>query len=423
MSDNYSIIEPIIHTVSATQITNTVVVSSPGPQGPIGEFQPSSIPTAYPITNASGTIGYNTSYIPASATYSSSAGISSSTTQTNFNSLTISGSNVATQQYVLANIPASAQYAGSSQYATNSGSSSYATLSSSANISSSTNYILGSNVSGAVASATISASGIISSSANISSSAITSSSATISSSANISASANYAINSESLNGQPGSYYAPATSSVGIGSTRITLNTTTSSLGGVLINNSSSVLSPLLILNNTNTQPSTTQGTLYYETNTFSPTIVTDTTSPIHMLQQVMIRAVNDSNATISKGHAVYLSGAQGNRPAVKLAIASSSTTHDVIGLVYDDIAAHQDGWIIIQGLIEGVDTRAYTEGEYIYLSAASAGGITSTAPSYPNYAYVVAQALNSTVQGKLLVKVYDAYNQVNIPGAIQFSDG
>ena len=564
MTDNQSIIQPIIHTVSATQIVNTIVVTSPGPQGPKGEKGSGIASAVYPVLYSSATetisldqqdiaqlskknifikpnyfnksvtfgettihndpsiyfsdstikhitqksyqeilnftgfanfgvvtisdtsdinvgdiisisnVGtasesgyfngfYTVSNIPSSSVvwitpvsngsnavlgtspqiafytldsyfndkgrfFSGSAAYSlnsSSTSQTNFTALTISGSSVATQEYVLANIPASAQYAGSALYATNAGSATYSTSavyavnSGSSQYASSAGYISASNISGVVASATNAASSLYSSSAGFISGSNVSG---IVASATYSSSANYANNSGSLNGQPGSYYAPATSSVGIGSTRITLNTTTASLGNVVINNSSSVLSPFLILNNTATQPSKSQGTFYYETTTFSPTVVTDTTSPIHMLQQVMIRAVNDSNATILKGQAVYLSGAQGNRPAVKLGIASSSTQHDIIGLVYDDIAAHQDGWIITQGLIEGIDTRPYIEGAYIYLSAASAGYLTATAPGYPNYDYVVAQALNSTPNGKLLVEPYNAYNQVNVNGAIQFSD-
>jgi hypothetical protein len=239
MSDNYSIIQPIIHTVSATQITNTVIVSSPGPQGPIGVVDYKTLPVTYPITNASGTIGLSASYIPASATYSSSAnyslisasstysassnvsassiyatnagsanystnsGNSSTTLQTNFNTLTLSGSNVATQAYVLANVPASAQYAGSANYSTsagyaiNSGSSQYATQSASSTISAS------SITSASSTNASSAQYSLNSTSATISSSAINSSSANISNSANISASSNisssalYSINSGS----------------------------------------------------------------------------------------------------------------------------------------------------------------------------------------------------------------------------------
>jgi hypothetical protein len=231
MSDNYSIIQPIIHTVSATQITNTVIVSSPGPQGPIGVVDYGTLPVTYPITNASGTIGLSASYIPASATYSSSAnyslisasstysassnvsassiyatnagsanystnsGNSSTTSQTNFNTLTLSGSTVATQAYVLSNIPASAQYAGSAIYSTNSGSANYATVSASSTNASSAQYSLNST------------------SATISSSAITSTSAVFAGSANYAISAGSATTSTSatysawLDGYPASSYA------------------------------------------------------------------------------------------------------------------------------------------------------------------------------------------------------------------------
>lgn len=118
MADNISVTRQI-NSVSAIQTVNSVVVSAPGPQGPAGTFVVDNIPTIYPIINISGSIGYNTSYIPASATYSSSAGISGSTSQTNFSTLTLSGSNVATQSYV--NTQDILYYASAQSYA-NSGS-------------------------------------------------------------------------------------------------------------------------------------------------------------------------------------------------------------------------------------------------------------------------------------------------------------
>lgn len=65
MTDNLPTIQPYIYTVSATQITNSVVVSSPGPQGvtgPAGVVNYSEIPVIYPIKNNSGSIAFDTSY-------------------------------------------------------------------------------------------------------------------------------------------------------------------------------------------------------------------------------------------------------------------------------------------------------------------------------------------------------------------------
>ena len=82
----------------------------------------------YPITNigtsSSAILGLSSSYVPASATYASSANNSTTTSQTNFSALTLSGSNVATQAYVLANIPtvsSSSLYAASAGYLSASG--------------------------------------------------------------------------------------------------------------------------------------------------------------------------------------------------------------------------------------------------------------------------------------------------------------
>jgi len=120
------ILNNTVNSVSAVEVINSITVVSPGPQGPAGTFNAGTIPTIYPITNTSGSIGLSSSYTQASATYSSSANYAVSSGSTAFSS--------------------SATNAG---YATNSGSSTY---------SSSTGFILGSNVLGLVASATYSSS-------------------------------------------------------------------------------------------------------------------------------------------------------------------------------------------------------------------------------------------------------------------------
>lgn len=147
MSDNI-IINSTPNKITVTEQVNSITISSPGPQGPAGVMIISQIPTISPIINTGSSIAFDqiaqyivldTRYakITGSVQYSASSGSaqyainSGSTLQTNFNTLTLSGSSVATQEYVIANVPASAIYSSSAGYATNSGSSIYSDLSAS----------------------------------------------------------------------------------------------------------------------------------------------------------------------------------------------------------------------------------------------------------------------------------------------------
>jgi hypothetical protein len=180
MPDNI-VIQTNPKVITVTQQSNNIVVSAPGPQGPTGQMIIANIPTVSPIINTGSSIAFDqvAQYITldtryakitgsvqysassgsalystnaGSATYATNSGsslysnLSASTSQTNFATLFIAGSAVATQSYVnnasvlFAVLSSSAQYASSAGYATNSGSSDYATNSSSATYAASASF-------------------------------------------------------------------------------------------------------------------------------------------------------------------------------------------------------------------------------------------------------------------------------------------
>jgi hypothetical protein len=114
--------------------------------------------------------------------------------------------------------------------------------------------------------------------------------------------------------------------------------------------------------------------------------------------------VNKTGSTIPNGTPVFRSGAQGNRPTIAPAIATSEVTSQVIGLTTQDILDNQEGYITNFGIVRGVDTRTYTVGSSVYLSASTAGGMTSVSPTTPNYNSYIGVPLNSTVNGSILVR-------------------
>lgn len=128
--------------------------------------------------------------------------------------------------------------------------------------------------------------------------------------------------------------------------------------------------------------------------------------------QLLAYVHNAQGSTINKGQVVYAFGASGNKMSVKLAKADDdATSAKTIGMVYDtSIAAGGDGYIIIQGVIEGVNTAAYTAGDTLYLSGATAGGVTATptyAPTHRVYVGIVERA--NAGNGQIYVRCQNGY--------------
>jgi len=128
-------------------------------------------------------------------------------------------------------------------------------------------------------------------------------------------------------------------------------------------------------------------------------------------QELVARVYNDSGSTLTKGQVVYISGAQGNRVAVKLALATSdATSAGTLGFVMESIAAGAEGFVSLMGTLAGLNTSSLTAGALIYLSATTAGAYTTTAPTAPNHRVTLGyvERVHATV-GSIYVKVDNGY--------------
>lgn len=128
-------------------------------------------------------------------------------------------------------------------------------------------------------------------------------------------------------------------------------------------------------------------------------------------QQEFVRAYNGSGSTMTKGQVVYIVGAQGNRVDVRLAKADAeSTSAGTIGFVAESIANGAEGWVQASGTIPKLDTSTFTAGDPVYLSAATAGAITTTRPTAPNHTVILGwiERVSATV-GSIYIKVDNGY--------------
>ena len=196
---------------------------------------------------------------------------------------------------------------------------------------------------------------------------------------------------------------------------------TSANSTYLVTNSGIFLTP-----QSGVAPNTSEGSVFYDSLNHALNFYTDDAStPIEVGQQQIFRAVNKTGATLAFGTAVYISGAQGNRPTVALAQANSATTYNIAGFVLSSsgITNNAEGNILAGGLLQGYNTSSFTTGTVVYLSATTAGALTSTPPTYPNYSVAVGQALNSTNNGRVYIEIVPNYLG-GIPNtAISISNG
>jgi len=127
--------------------------------------------------------------------------------------------------------------------------------------------------------------------------------------------------------------------------------------------------------------------------------------------QVFAEVKNAESFTITKGQAVYLYAATGNKASVKLAYNTGDpTSAKTLGLVYSSsITPGGTGYVITQGVVTGVNTQAYNEGDTLYLGV-SPGSLTSTKPYAPNHlVYIGVVERANQGQGQIYVRPQNGY--------------
>jgi hypothetical protein len=100
-------------------------------------------------------------------------------------------------------------------------------------------------------------------------------------------------------------------------------------------------------------------------------------------QEMVMRCVNKTGVLIPNGKVVYVSGAQGNRPTISLASANVYPQGQrVIGITTEGIDNNEYGFVTVFGLVRGLNTSAFNEGDCLYLSE-TAGEFTAIPPTIP----------------------------------------
>jgi hypothetical protein len=124
-----------------------------------------------------------------------------------------------------------------------------------------------------------------------------------------------------------------------------------------------------------------------------------------------VKVRNKSTSTMTVMQVVRQSGSSGTRLDVELALANTDVASaNTIGVVAQTIASNAQGFIQTAGLIRGVDTNAFTEGDTLWLSATTAGLITNVKPTAPNHGVRIGYCIKkASGAGIILIDILNGF--------------
>jgi hypothetical protein len=171
-------------------------------------------------------------------------------------------------------------------------------------------------------------------------------------------------------------------------------------------------------------PTYKEGRLYYDPGSKSVAYYNDSSSYIHIGQDVVTRVWNNSGATLPRANCVFISGESSANgfPNVLLASAGTRANAEVIGLTTTDIPNGGYGFVLISGRLQGLNTSAIPEGSELFLSATEPGKFTTSVPDTPNVPLNIGYITNSDLtQGVLLVNIHLMEGRNKTTGSILFA--
>lgn len=129
---------------------------------------------------------------------------------------------------------------------------------------------------------------------------------------------------------------------------------------------------------------------------------------IHIGQDTVYHAINQTGSGIAKGRAVYAVGTVGASGKISIAEFTADGTYDskyFMGVTSDAIANGDTGFVTHFGKVRKIDTSAFSEGDILYVDPSTAGGLTATRPSAGNNIITVAIVVTShATVGEIFVR-------------------
>lgn len=136
------------------------------------------------------------------------------------------------------------------------------------------------------------------------------------------------------------------------------------------------------------------------------------TSWVDHINTVIQEYVKNDGASLSKGQAVYVSGANGTNIIVSAADNSTeATSSKTIGLLLQNLAINEFGYVVTQGRISGLDTSAATAGDAVWLGTSGnlIYGLANKPVAPANLVYLGVVTRAHANQGEIFVSVQNGF--------------
>ena len=150
-----------------------------------------------------------------------------------------------------------------------------------------------------------------------------------------------------------------------------------------------------------------EGKLFYDNSVDTLRYFASANTSIAVGHEVNIYVKNNTGSVIPKGSAVYSDGEDNAIPTIQLSKADAESTHDVLGLTKEEINVGDTGHVTVTGIVF-TDTSSFSVGNQLYVSPTTAGALTATEPTFPNFPVRIGKVLlSSATQGCILVSIVD----------------
>lgn len=211
----------------------------------------------------------------------------------------------------------------------------------------------------------------------------------------------------------------------------TVDATSISVGksGTVATINGSLAIPNYIDFTTASNPAYSEGRFFYDQTAKTLAYYNDeSTVTMNLGQESWIRVRNTSGSTVTDGQVVYINGADigTSLPTIALARADLVAGSEIIGLVTHSIENNTNGYITQFGIVNDLDTSSFSSGDPIYLSATTAGALTTTRPTNPDFSVSLGSVVTSHAStGKILVTAGKLREGSFTTGSVSFggSDG
>lgn len=138
-------------------------------------------------------------------------------------------------------------------------------------------------------------------------------------------------------------------------------------------------------------------------------VLATTASLAQNTSNILVYVKNQTGTQIDKGKVVRISGAVGDNPLIETAsYTNDNNSANTLGVTYENIANGDNGYVMTEGTLLGIDTSTFSAGQLLYLG--DTGSIIGTAPQAPLHAVRLGQVLRVQLNnGSMYVRIDNGY--------------